>query len=94
MVAVGAIRLLELCNERMPAGGEQLEVDVQLRGHLVPAINHLREEVLILIPIWRCSATCLILNGESVALDDFLKEAFLLAGVDHQGVVALLREMC
>ena len=43
MVAVGAVRLLELCNERMPAGGEQLEVDVQLRGHLVPAINHLRE---------------------------------------------------
>ena len=43
-MAVGAIGLLELRNEGVAAGGEQLEVDVQLRGQLVPAVNHLENE--------------------------------------------------
>merc|ERR1719220_1498101 len=76
LVTVGPVRLLELCNKGVATWGEQLEVDVQLRGQLVPAVNHL------------------ILDGESVALDNLLKEAFLLAGVDHQRVVALLGEVC
>ena len=42
-MAVGAIGLLELRNEGVPAGGEQLEVDVQLGGHLVAPIDHLEE---------------------------------------------------
>ena len=81
MVAVGSIRLLELCNERMPPGGEKLEVDVWLRGQLVPAINHLQN---LIFRKKSYKATNLILNGESVALDDFLKEALLLASVYHQ----------
>ena len=43
-MAVGAIGLLELCNEGVPAGGEQLEVDVQLGGHLVAPIDHLEKK--------------------------------------------------
>ena len=43
-MAMGAIRLLELCNEGVPTGGEQLEVDVQLGGHLVAPIDHLEKK--------------------------------------------------
>ena len=43
-MTVGPVRLLELCNKGVAAWGEQLEVDVQLRGQLVPAINHLENE--------------------------------------------------
>ena len=44
LMTVGPVRLLELCNKGVAAWGEQLEVDVQLRGQLVPAINHLENE--------------------------------------------------
>ena len=47
MVAVGAIGLLELRNEGVAAGGEQLEVDVQLGGHLVAPIDHLEKSLFI-----------------------------------------------
>ena len=46
-MAVGAIGLLELCNEGVAAGGEQLEVDVQLGGHLVAPIDHLEKSLFI-----------------------------------------------
>ena len=36
----------------------------------------------------------LVLNSESVALDNLLKEALLLAGVHHQRVVPLLGQVC